>query len=162
MPDEKKRTRECPYCKEDIRADATKCKHCGSSVMPELPAHEGICPYCKEEINPEAIKCKHCKSMVGPTVPLEQGFQSGGCGCGEIEQQTIAAMAGDFGQPNIEELPTGETVLAQQQQQTGGFAGFSVRCFYYGPFFGWWCCLYFRGRLINCANMQYPPHRVSL
>ena len=58
------KTRDCPYCKEEIRVDAIKCKHCGSSVAPEKPAHEGTCPYCKEQIHPEAIKCKHCKSDV--------------------------------------------------------------------------------------------------
>lgn len=56
------KTRDCPFCKEEIKVDAIKCKHCGSSVAPEKPAHEGNCPYCKEKIHPEAIKCKHCKS----------------------------------------------------------------------------------------------------
>lgn len=57
-------TRECPYCKETIKDDAVKCKHCGSGVAPKKPSHGGICPYCKEEINTEAIRCKHCKSIL--------------------------------------------------------------------------------------------------
>ena len=57
-------TRECPFCKEAIKAEAIKCKHCRSAVKPEIPPHGGICPFCKEEIKPEAIKCKHCGSMV--------------------------------------------------------------------------------------------------
>lgn len=60
-------TRECPYCKELIKADAVKCKYCGSTLAPEQPPHGGVCPYCKEQINPEAVKCKHCKSwLIGP------------------------------------------------------------------------------------------------
>ena len=61
MTNERK-TCDCPYCKEEIKVDAIKCKHCGSSVEPKKPAHDGTCPYCKETIHPEAIKCKHCKS----------------------------------------------------------------------------------------------------
>lgn len=60
----KTQERECPYCKEEIKTDAIKCKHCHSSITPETPKHEGTCPYCKETINPDAIKCKHCKSML--------------------------------------------------------------------------------------------------
>jgi Double zinc ribbon len=66
--------RRCPFCKEEIKSDAIKCKHCGSRVTPERPAHGGLCPYCKEEINPEATKCKHCKSLLNTD-------QSGDCGC---------------------------------------------------------------------------------
>jgi len=69
------KTRDCPYCKEEIRVDAIKCKHCGSSVAPEKPAHEGTCPYCKEQIHPEAIICKHCKSDVRSI-----GYDEGSCG----------------------------------------------------------------------------------
>lgn len=54
--------RECPYCREEIRVGAIKCKHCGSSITPEKPSHEGTCPHCKEQIHPEATRCKHCKS----------------------------------------------------------------------------------------------------
>lgn len=57
-----KTIRTCPYCKEEIKAGAVKCKHCGSKLAAIQPAHEGICPYCKETIHSEAIKCKHCKS----------------------------------------------------------------------------------------------------
>ncbi|MGH9946214.1 MAG: hypothetical protein ACRD6X_03350 [Pyrinomonadaceae bacterium] len=72
-----KTTRECPYCKEEIKAEAIRCKHCRSNVSPEKPAHEGICPFCKEEIKPEAIKCKHCGSK------LNSSSESGCEGCSQ-------------------------------------------------------------------------------
>lgn len=73
------KTRECPYCKEEILADAIKCKHCGSKLSPTMPSHEGTCPYCKEEIHREAIKCKHCQSILTTEVD---------CGC-QRELDTI-------------------------------------------------------------------------
>lgn len=77
MPEMTPGTRECPFCKEEIKADAIKCKHCGSAVAPERPSHGGTCPYCKEAINPDAVKCKHCGSMVGGP------GQAGCAGCGQ-------------------------------------------------------------------------------
>ena len=75
--DEQQAARQCPYCREDIKADAIKCKHCGSRLTPTLPAHEGICPYCKEEIHPEAIKCKHCKSTLNVAKDSDCGCEHG-------------------------------------------------------------------------------------
>lgn len=57
-------TRQCPYCKEEIAADAIKCRYCQSFLSSE---HGGVCPYCKEEVDPDATKCPHCKSDIGPT-----------------------------------------------------------------------------------------------
>jgi hypothetical protein len=59
-----KKARDCPYCKEQIKTEATKCKYCGSAVSIEKPPHEGICPHCKEQIHNDAIKCKHCHSIL--------------------------------------------------------------------------------------------------
>lgn len=61
-------TQTCPYCKETILADATKCKHCQSMILPKDPGHKGICPYCKESIKADALRCKHCKSDVSKRV----------------------------------------------------------------------------------------------
>jgi hypothetical protein len=69
-------TQVCPYCKEEIRSGAIKCKHCSSVLRPQTPTHEGVCPYCKESINADAVKCKHCHSFVGP-----RGYTKA-CGCG--------------------------------------------------------------------------------
>ena len=88
----------CQYCKEKIKADALKCKHCHSRLPVTTPSHEGTCPICKEEILPEAIKCKHCKSS------LSASTTETGCNCDEkkeLETAVIKAMArlnvGGFG-----------------------------------------------------------------
>ncbi len=78
---------DCPYCKEEIKADAIKCKYCGSSVVSEKPSHEGICPYCKEPISPQAIKCKHCKSEL-------LNNQRSHCGCRQPEFSTAIDLGG--------------------------------------------------------------------
>jgi hypothetical protein len=67
MADEPAQTRECPYCKEEVKAEAARCKHCQAAIPPATPAHHGVCPYCKETINPEATRCKHCLSNLMPS-----------------------------------------------------------------------------------------------
>lgn len=59
------KTRTCPFCKEEIKLEAIKCKHCHSMVVPERPDHGGVCPFCKENVKPDANKCKHCGSQIG-------------------------------------------------------------------------------------------------
>jgi hypothetical protein len=59
-------TRECPLCREEIRADAVRCKHCHGEVLAETPGHGGVCPFCKEEIHPEATRCRHCQADLTP------------------------------------------------------------------------------------------------
>jgi hypothetical protein len=59
-------TRECPFCKEEVKATALRCKHCLSDIVPTKPDHGGVCPFCKETINPDAIGCPHCKANLSP------------------------------------------------------------------------------------------------
>jgi hypothetical protein len=57
----------CLYCKEEIKPEAIKCKHCSSKLVKATlshPSHEGVCPFCKESIKSDAIKCKHCKTSL--------------------------------------------------------------------------------------------------
>lgn len=58
----KRKTKTCPYCKENIKLDAKICRHCDSHIISLKFTHEGTCPFCKEEIHTEALKCKHCLS----------------------------------------------------------------------------------------------------
>ena len=91
-------TRECPFCKEEIKAAAVKCKHCGSAVQPLSAEHGGTCPYCKESIQPGAIVCKHCKSSLVGGRALESAgrpFMAGGphdCNCKGSYAGELAAM----------------------------------------------------------------------
>jgi hypothetical protein len=59
-------TRQCPFCKEEVKADAVRCKHCQAAIPLLKPEHQGICPFCKETINPEAIRCMHCGANLAP------------------------------------------------------------------------------------------------
>ena len=59
----------CPYCKEDIKSGALKCKHCHSSLPVTTPSHEGTCPLCKETIKPDAIRCRHCHANLDINSP---------------------------------------------------------------------------------------------
>jgi uncharacterized CHY-type Zn-finger protein len=133
------RVRQCPFCKEEIRSDAIKCKHCGSRVTPERLAHEGICPYCKEEIDPEAVKCKYCKS----TLNSDKGAD---CGCKDGQEGDYAPslfMPGwrgrDFGNVGL----AGEMMVVSPSDIPGRFlaqmgspGGFRQRCWLDGPYRG--------------------------
>lgn len=57
----------CPFCGQEIKRDAIKCKHC-EKILTDIKE----CPYCKETIHKDAIKCKHCKSDL-PQPPQEEG-----------------------------------------------------------------------------------------
>ena len=101
MQEQSKETRECPYCKEEIKSDAIKCKHCGSSVAPENPPHGGTCPYCKEQIHPEAIKCKHCGSVLEGGLPSKQG-----CRCPKSRPSPFGLTLRQRAVANTQDCPT--------------------------------------------------------
>jgi hypothetical protein len=136
-------TKDCPYCKESINAEATKCKFCGSSVSPERPAHKGVCPFCREKIDGDAIRCKHCRSML-----QEDVF---GCSCTELLSARSTWELGMPIHPSTRDAaiePSSPTT-----PQPVGFGGFTIRCAYFGPVVGRWCCLYHNGRLLSCTQM---------
>ena len=94
MAEEKVKTTQCPFCKEEIRADAVVCRHCGSRLAAPTPEHGGVCPYCKETIHPEATRCKHCGSDL-------RVREASGCGCAPVEryvEEPLLRAGGQFGE----------------------------------------------------------------
>jgi len=66
-------TKQCPYCKSDIPADAIKCKFCWEFVekkeevkkvektnLEQKTIPTKICRFCKSEIPKNAMKCPNC------------------------------------------------------------------------------------------------------
>jgi hypothetical protein len=68
MPEQNSAMHQCPFCKEEVKVDAIRCKHCQAMIPAEKPSHQGVCPFCKEKINPEATRCMHCKADFAPTL----------------------------------------------------------------------------------------------
>jgi hypothetical protein len=62
MREQEFETQLCPFCKEEVKAEAVRCKHCHAAIAPRRPDHAGICPFCKEEIHLEAVRCSHCQA----------------------------------------------------------------------------------------------------
>jgi hypothetical protein len=76
--------RECPFCREEVKAQATRCKHCHAAIPAEAPGHGGVCPLCKEDIKPDAVRCRHCQADLRP------GARSSDCGCGGASSRAAA------------------------------------------------------------------------
>ena len=69
-------TKKCPFCAEEIKVDAVKCKYCDSILEKTVTSDSASietkdeknsvfikkCPFCAEEINVNDIKCKYCDS----------------------------------------------------------------------------------------------------
>jgi hypothetical protein len=61
-------TKECPFCKNEIKYEAVKCMYCKEMLPEEKPEVKHLetkeCPFCKNEIKYEAIKCQYCGEML--------------------------------------------------------------------------------------------------
>jgi len=71
---------QCPYCKEEIKDGAIKCKHCKSLLNENTRADSETatasatqtkqCPFCAEDIQITAVKCKHCGESLANEIPI--------------------------------------------------------------------------------------------
>ena len=109
-------TSACPFCKEQIKPDAVKCKHCGSGLTPTKAVHRGVCPYCKEEIHPDAIKCKHCKSDLIKT-------ESRDCGCKQPARSDGTVVHG------LQMKPKGNLPIPLPTIEGHGDCSFEFKCY---------------------------------
>lgn len=64
MPKAEAETLACPYCKEEVKAGAVRCKHCLADIAEARPDHGGVCPLCQEDIKVDALRCMHCKATL--------------------------------------------------------------------------------------------------
>jgi hypothetical protein len=104
-------TRPCPYCKEEVRADAVRCRHCHAAIPPATQAHGGVCPFCREAIHPEATRCKHCLAALGP---------AGGCaGCPPADRATLRISRPRGDRLVVRKLARDQTVLPPSPEECG-------------------------------------------
>ena len=127
-------TKQCPYCKEEIRDEAVICKYCRSHILPDKPSHKGTCPFCKESIHPEATKCKHCGSFVGPEAPIDVASNLGAwtyrpqTSCKHYDEEPVFRIGGKW------YCFTGD--VCTTYHSSGGtiyFAGVSAPCDFWSP-----------------------------
>lgn len=64
--------KQCPFCAEDIRAAAVKCKHCGS-MLDRAAGQQFRCLVCQREFAAELERCPTCSARKGATSVMADG-----------------------------------------------------------------------------------------
>ncbi len=55
----------CPYCKEFIKVNAVKCKHCGSDLLDShVKLRAKNCTYCGKRLDKKDEYCENCGQKV--------------------------------------------------------------------------------------------------
>ena len=105
--------RPCPFCRQDVKPDAIRCKHCLADIPATTPDHQGTCPFCKEDIDPEATRCMHCKAnldsawrqILYPRRPMSRGTRRGATGAPLMLRRADRTRA-DVGESDPTRAPT--------------------------------------------------------
>lgn len=119
-------TKKCPACRQEIDAEAVRCKHCLADIRGLEPTHGGTCPQCREKIDPQAHRCHHCYSdLIDHARAL---------GLGRLSDQSFMTISGDhstavpLGAGQAMRLGAARGDLSAPSD--GGFAFGRERCFW--------------------------------
>jgi hypothetical protein len=60
--------RQCPFCREWVKPDATVCRYCHRDLPNEAVAKDGstYCPHCKALLRPYTGRCENCMRDIAP------------------------------------------------------------------------------------------------
>jgi len=72
-------TKKCPYCTEEIKFEAVKCRYCGEFLTNEIStvqrANTWVCINCKEEVENTFDTCWNCGASIEGTIKSESDIE---------------------------------------------------------------------------------------
>lgn len=85
--------KKCPYCAEEIREEAIKCKHCNEFLV------KSNCPECGSPLSKDSYYCPECGVLYGNCTdcgsPLSENSNfCPKCGVLQVDTQSTASLMG--------------------------------------------------------------------